>query len=297
MESDNGVFRLGTIFTEGSPSTVVLASDKVYRLADLVGRDPGLKAVIGAWAEHETIIVAALSSNEKPSPLVLEDLRFLPPVPDPPKLICVGTNYHDHLREMKVAEVPKFPYAFLRPNLCLAGHDEDVVLPDWPQFIDWEAEVGLVIGNTGRNFIGDAARQAIAGYTIVNDISARDWIVDRPSVGIDWVMQKAWDGFQPTGPWLTPAEFVADPNNLAIELTVDGVERQRSNTSAMIFSPVQIVEHLSRIMTLECGDIIATGTPAGVGFGQDPRIKLEPGNEMIVTIEGLGLLRNRITRP
>jgi 2-keto-4-pentenoate hydratase/2-oxohepta-3-ene-1,7-dioic acid hydratase in catechol pathway len=136
--------------------------------------------------------------------------------------------------------------------------------------------------------------EAIAGYTIINDVSARDWIESRPSVGIDWVMQKAWDRFQPTGPWITPSEFIANPNDLHIWLTVNGVMKQDSNTSQMIFGVGAIVEHLSKIMTLEPGDIIATGTPAGVGFGARPRERLRKGDVVRVGIDGLGTLENRI---
>jgi 2,4-didehydro-3-deoxy-L-rhamnonate hydrolase len=134
--------------------------------------------------------------------------------------------------------------------------------------------------------------EAVGGYTVVNDVSARDWIANPPFVGIDWVMQKSWNKFQPTGPWVTPARFVADPQNLPIELTVNGEMKQKANTSQMIFGVRDIVRHLSGMMTLEPGDIIATGTPAGVGFGRRPPEFIKGGDRIRVTIEGLGSLEN-----
>ena len=130
----------------------------------------------------------------------------------------------------------------------------------------------------------------IAGYSLLNDVSARDWIAEAPSLGIDWVMQKAFDGFAPMGPLITPATFVPDPQKLSIILSVNGQVKQNSTTANMIFSVREIIEHLSSIMTLEPGDVIATGTPAGVGHGRKPPEYLKPGDRMVVEIEGLGQL-------
>lgn len=284
------LFRLGTASCESGPRTLLNSTAGTYYLCDLIGKEVGVREIIADWSVLRPVLMEAVGRAPGHKSLDENDIQFLAPVPNPSKLICVGTNYHDHLREMHVTDLPQFPYAFLRPNLCLAGHRDDVFLPDWPQFVDWEAELGIIVGKTGNGFKGTAARAAIAGYTIINDLSARDWIESRPWVGIDWVMQKAWDHFQPTGPWFTPAEFVPDPHALDIELTVNGAVRQKSNTSEMIFGVDAIIEHLSAIMTLEAGDIIATGTPAGVGFGLVPRVSLQRGDTVIVTIEGLGQL-------
>ena len=282
--------RLGTGILDDAEHTLLGLVEGVYLLSDLLETEVPLIEIIGDWTGYRPRLFEAAEKARNRRPIDQDAIRFVAPVPKPPKLVCVGTNYHDHLREMGITTVPEYPYAFLRPNLCLAGHREKVPLPDWPKFVDWEAELGIVIGKTGRDFKGEEARNAIAGYTIINDISARDWIENRPWVGVDWVMQKAWDRFQPTGPWFTPSEFVADPQALDIQLTVNGTVRQKSNTSEMIFGVDAIVEHLSSIMTLEVGDVIATGTPAGVGFGQKPRISLHKGDKMVVAIEGLGEL-------
>ena len=284
------MFRLGTALIEGGQRTLLNAEGRAYRLSDLLGEEIPVIELIRDWDTQKPRLFGAADKAKSSEALDEADLAFLSPIPNPSKLVCIGTNYHDHLKEMHVTTPPEYPYAFLRPNQCLAGHREVVALPEWPKFVDWEAEMGIIVGKTGRHFKGAAAREAIGGYTVLNDLSARDWIENRPFVGIDWVMQKAWDGFQPTGPWYTPAEFVKNPMALDIELTVNGVVRQKSNTSQMIFDVDAIIEHLSAIMTLEVGDIIATGTPAGVGFGQRPRINLQSGDKMVVTVAGLGAL-------
>ena len=286
---------LGTIRDGALNRAVVKGASGIFQVAQLLGTDVGVVDLLECWGTWEPQVRAALAPSERVVALIEDNLFFTSPIPSPPKIVCVGTNYHDHLREMGVTTPPEFPYAFLRPNTCLAGHREPVPMPSWAQFIDWEAELGIVIGQGGRNLEGPSARAAIGGYTVINDISARDWIENRPWVGIDWVMQKGWDKFQPTGPWIVPARYVPEPDNLQIELSVNGIVRQASNTSQMIFDPVAIIEHLSRIMTLEPGDIIATGTPAGVGFGQKPRIKLAIGDVMKVSIEGIGCLENQMT--
>jgi 2-keto-4-pentenoate hydratase/2-oxohepta-3-ene-1,7-dioic acid hydratase in catechol pathway len=194
---------------------------------------------------------------------------------------------------MKVSELPRYPYAFLRTPTSLAAHGEEIKLPGGTKMVDWEAELGIIIGRTlGPDETIDLL-SAVAGYTVVNDVSARDWIASRPMVGIDWVMQKCWDKFQPTGPWITPARYVEDPQNLHIELRVNGEIKQRSNTSLMIFGVSDIVRHLAAMMTLEPGDVIATGTPAGVGFGRCPPEFIRSGDRVEVTIQGLGSLSNQ----
>lgn len=135
----------------------------------------------------------------------------MPPLARPPKLICIGTNYADHIAEMGVHDVPRFPYAFLKPATSLAGSGATVTLPRQARMVDWEAELAVVIGRRVRGVRGAAAMAAVAGYSVLNDVSARDWIADRPSLGIDWIMQKAFDGFAPMGPFITPAAFVPAP--------------------------------------------------------------------------------------
>jgi 2-keto-4-pentenoate hydratase/2-oxohepta-3-ene-1,7-dioic acid hydratase in catechol pathway len=247
-----------------------------------------LPQLVTYLAEHHT-------DDEQVGTLNQGELRWLPPLMYPRKLICIGTNYRDHLAEMGVSKIPRYPYSFFKPaTTTLVGSGETVWSPEKAKLIDWEAELAVIIGQKTRNVQGTEALNSVAGYSIVNDLSARDWIVDVPSVGIDWIMQKAFDGFAPMGPFFTPAEFVPDPQRLSIQLTVNGVVKQKSTTANMLFSVQEIIEHLSSIMTLEPGDVIATGTPAGVGFGKKPIEVLHSGDTMIVEIEGLGCLETPV---
>ena len=279
-------------FQDAAGGFICLAEkDGVFHaLPQMLGRsvtDP--TELMGDWEHNLKAIEAAIAAGA--APVDIAGMRFAPPIARPGKLICIGVNYHDHIAEMGV-NAPEFPYAFLRPFGCLAAHGEAVTLPDWPKMVDWEAELGVVIGRTCRGLTNENALSAVAGYTVINDVSARDWIESAPFVGIDWVMQKAWDGFQPTGPFLVPARHVPDPQALELELSVNGTVKQKQSTAKMVFGVVDILVHLSRIMTLCPGDIIATGTPSGVGFGRRPREFLADGDTVSVSITGLGELIN-----
>ncbi len=292
-------FRLGSVRQGGAATVVVEVDDLLLPLRKLPGgtRLPkSLDEILLNWQHHLRSIERCIDSIHSPAALALDRAKvsWLPPVSKPRCLICIGTNYRDHIAEMGLPALPRFPYAFLRPPASLAAHLEVIELPRDVEMVDWEAELAVVIGKRVRNVTGKAAMDAVAAYTPANDLSARDWIDDRPMVGIDWVMQKGWDKFQPTGPLITPAQFVSDPQNLAVKCEVNGVIKQDSNTSQMVFGVQAIIEHLSRFMTLEPGDIIATGTPSGVGFGRKPRESLKPGDIVRVTVEGLGVLENRM---
>ena len=291
-------FKIGMAEIDGLAAIIIEQDGAVRRLPTDPELFPSrLDEVCADWDGWFPRLAALTESSPFTAWTALEvtSIKWLPPLRAPASLICIGANYWDHINEMKVPTAPRFPYAFLRPRSCLNANGAAVQLPKLSKMVDWEAELGVVIGRRVRNVTGDAAMEAVAAYTVVNDISARDWIEDRPAIGIDWVMQKAWNGFQPTGPWLTPAAFVPDPQNLPIRCLVNGITKQHSNTSQMIFGVRQIVEHLSAIMTLEPGDIIATGTPAGVGFARQPREFLSAGDVVEVTVAGLGTLTNRMT--
>jgi 2-keto-4-pentenoate hydratase/2-oxohepta-3-ene-1,7-dioic acid hydratase in catechol pathway len=228
------------------------------------------------------------------------EVRLEAPIRFPRKVVCAGANYFAHLAEMNVPRPDPVgaPYFFLKPpTTTVIGPDDPIVLPDRPdRRIDWEAELGVVIGRRGRDLDERDVRAHIAGYTIVNDVSARERLgrtdAVAPPFGFDWTSAKAEDTFCPTGPGVTPAWFVDDPQDLRITLSVNGVVKQDSSTADMMNSAFAVVAAASRIMTLEPGDIVATGSPAGVGA---PRGEfLQPGDDVVIEIEELGRLRNPV---
>jgi 2-keto-4-pentenoate hydratase/2-oxohepta-3-ene-1,7-dioic acid hydratase in catechol pathway len=228
------------------------------------------------------------------------EVRLEAPIRFPRKVVCAGANYFAHLAEMNVPRPDPVgaPYFFLKPpTTTVIGPDDPIVLPDRPdRRIDWEAELGVVIGRRGRDLDERDVRAHIAGYTIVNDVSARERLARTdavaPPFGFDWTSAKAEDTFCPTGPGVTPAWFVDDPQDLRITLSVNGVVKQDSSTADMMNSAFAVVAAASRIMTLEPGDIVATGSPAGVGA---PRGEfLQPGDDVVIEIGALGRLRNPV---
>jgi 2-keto-4-pentenoate hydratase/2-oxohepta-3-ene-1,7-dioic acid hydratase in catechol pathway len=209
----------------------------------------------------------------------------------------MGTNYAGHAVEVS-SDPLKAPYSFIKSSSnTLRGSGDTITLLDVANMNDWEIELAVVIGKAARRVDVAQALDYVAGYTIINDVSARDWVASSPKfLGIDWVVGKSIDGYAPMGPTFTPAEFVADPQNLNLELTVNGHVMQHGNTSQMIFNIAEIIAHLSRIMTLEPGDIIASGTPEGTGFGHKPPVWLKDGDIVHCTIDGLGTLENKFIR-
>jgi len=206
-------------------------------------------------------------------------------VPRPGKFICVGLNYADHAKETGKAP-PEEPILFMKATSAVVGPNDDVEIPRGSKKADWEVELGVVIG-TRAKYVSEAdALNHVAGYCVVNDVSERAFQSER---GGQWTKGKSHDTFGPTGPWLVTRDEVADPQNLALWLDVDGVRRQTGNTNTMIFGVAHLVSYISQFMTLEPGDVIATGTPPGVGMGIKPGpVFLKPGQVMTLGIEGLG---------
>jgi acylpyruvate hydrolase len=217
----------------------------------------------------------------------LADVRLRAPVSRPQKIIGIGLNYHDHCRETGSA-VPVVPRSFGMFANALVGPDDDIVLPRNSSQMDWEAELVVVIGRHCKYLSATEAAEAIAGYTAGNDVSARDHQMADPQT----TRGKSGDTHAPIGPWLVTADEIPDPCRLTIELKVNGETKQRSNTGEMIFTPAAIVAFLSQYFTLAPGDLIFTGTPAGVGFTRKPPEFLRPGDRVEVTIEGIGTLAN-----
>ncbi len=212
-------------------------------------------------------------------------------IPRPGKIVCVGLNYRDHAAEGG-QDLPKAPLLFAKWPNTLIGDGDPVVLPPESTQVDYEAELGVVIGAKAKRVSERDALDHVAGYICVNDVSARDL----QFADGQWTRGKSPDTFCPVGPRLVPREEIADPQALAIRCLVNGKALQDSSTAQMIFSVAEIIAYTSQIITLEPGDLIATGTPAGVGVFRDPKVLLQDGDEVSVEIEGLGTLTNPITK-
>jgi 2-keto-4-pentenoate hydratase/2-oxohepta-3-ene-1,7-dioic acid hydratase in catechol pathway len=298
------MYRLATVAGQSGAMVVIERGGRAVPLADILaagdidrlgGRVPSdLLPLLDDWATWRDVLPAridAAAARFGADALLADALRFLPPIALPRKLICIGANYHDHIAEMPIPITPTYPYAFLMtPSTTLRGSGAPVEKPGISQMMDWEAELAAVIGTTCRNVAAGDALGVVAGYANFNDLSARDWIASRPPIGVDWVQHKNFDGFGPMGPYFVPAEFVGDPQALPIWLAVNGVTKQDSSTAQMVFGVAETIAHLSAIMTLEPGDVIATGTPAGVGHGRKPPEYLQPGDEVRMEIANLGEL-------
>jgi 2-keto-4-pentenoate hydratase/2-oxohepta-3-ene-1,7-dioic acid hydratase in catechol pathway len=209
----------------------------------------------------------------------------------PGKIVCVGLNYHDHAEEGG-QDLPKAPLLFAKWPNTLIGDGEPIVLPEESTQVDYEAELGVVIGTTAKHVSERDALDAVAGYICLNDVSARDLQFGDGQ----WTRGKSPDTFCPVGPRLVPRDEIEDPQALAIRCIVNGATLQDSSTSQMIFSVAEIIAYVTRVITLEPGDLIATGTPAGVGVFRDPQVLLQDGDEVSVEIEGLGTLTNPVQK-
>jgi 2-keto-4-pentenoate hydratase/2-oxohepta-3-ene-1,7-dioic acid hydratase in catechol pathway len=213
------------------------------------------------------------------------------PIERPSKIVCVGLNYRDHAEEQGV-ELPKAPLLFAKWPNALVGPGEPIVIPRASSQVDYEAELGVVIGKQARHVSETDALDFVGGYICVNDVSARDL----QFADGQWTRGKSPDTFCPVGPRVVPAEDIPDPQALAIRCLVNGEALQDSSTSNMIFSVAEIVAYISEVITLEPGDLIATGTPAGVGVFRKPQRLLQDGDEVTVEIEGLGSLTNPVRK-
>jgi 2-keto-4-pentenoate hydratase/2-oxohepta-3-ene-1,7-dioic acid hydratase in catechol pathway len=217
--------------------------------------------------------------------------RLAAPIPDPQKIVCLGLNYRDHAAETN-APIPREPILFSKYPTALIGPGEAIVLPAVSNEVDYEAELVIVVGKRGRHLTADDALAHVAGYTVGHDVSARDWQLKKD--GKQWMVGKTFDTFAPTGPELVLADEVPDPHNLGIRLRLNGQTMQDSSTKQMIFSVAATLQYLSKVFTLEPGDLIFTGTPPGVGFARKPPVYLKPGDVVEVEIDGLGILKNPV---
>jgi 2-keto-4-pentenoate hydratase/2-oxohepta-3-ene-1,7-dioic acid hydratase in catechol pathway len=218
----------------------------------------------------------------------LSEVTLLAPLQRPPRIFGIGLNYRDHAAESKMA-VQSVPTVFLKLTSSITGPDSDVLLPPDATQPDYEAELAVVIGKSGRRISKENWRDHVLGYTIVNDVSARGVQLATSQ----WTLGKSFPTFTPMGPWIVTSDELADPHNLDISLTLDGEVMQHANTRDLIFPIPELIAHISSIVPLEPGDVISTGTPSGVGLGRNPQRWLRPDETMVIEIEGIGTLRNR----
>jgi 2,4-diketo-3-deoxy-L-fuconate hydrolase len=233
---------------------------------------------------------AWLRANSASAPAAPADVRLGPPIRRPSKIVCIGLNFRDHAAESGM-EIPREPVIFFKATTSLAGPNDPVVIPRGGSKLDWEVELAVVIGATARYLSPEQAEGAIAGYALHNDYSERVFQLER---GGQWVKGKSADTFAPLGPFLLTRDELPDTRGLAMWLTVNGETRQRSTTANMIFDVPSLVSYVSQFMTLLPGDVISTGTPAGVGLGMRPPVYLAPGDEVSLGIDRLGSSHQKV---
>jgi len=264
-------------------------------LLDARGRIRDLSAIIrdidGAVLSPRGLARLAKVKPES-LPLVKGAPRLGPPVAAPQKFLAIGLNYSDHAAETGAA-LPKEPIIFTKAVSCLSGPHDDLTLPPKSKKTDWEVELGLVIGTTAKNVAKKDALSHVAGYVLVNDVSEREFQIER---GGQWTKGKSYDSFGPVGPWLATADEIPDPQAVTLWLEVNGRRMQQGSTATMIFGVAEIVAYVSRFMTLHPGDIITTGTPPGVGMARKPPRFLKPGDEVTLGGDGLGEQAQRVVR-
>lgn len=263
--------KLATIRTAGATRAVRVDDDAAVETGDA---DVGALLAQPDWRGR-----AAAADGPRHA---LETLDYAPVVPRPEKVICVGLNYRSHIQEMG-RELPEHPTLFAKYHRALVGAFDPVVLPAGSTEVDWEAELGVVVGAEIRHATPEQARAAIAGYTVVNDVTARDFQYRT----LQWLQGKTFERSTPVGPWL-----VTDTEPGEISCTVDGDVVQKSDTADLHFDPVALLVYISAIITLVPGDLIATGTPGGVGHARKPARYLGAGSELVTRVEGIGELRN-----
>jgi 2-keto-4-pentenoate hydratase/2-oxohepta-3-ene-1,7-dioic acid hydratase in catechol pathway len=259
-------------------------------IVDLAAAAPALPRDMLGFLEAgpEALHAARAALGDGPR-LPLADVRLEAPIARPPKFLAVGLNYADHVAESGL-ETPKHPTIFNKQSTCVTGPTDAVHLPRASHVLDYEGELGFVIGRRCRHVSRDDAVDVIAGYLVVNDVSVRDWQLRVPT----WTMGKSFDTHGPIGPWIVTSDEITDPHQLRLRTWVNDELRQESNTKELIFDCFTLVEHISTAFTLEPGDVIATGTPGGVGIGMKPPHLLVAGDVVRIEIEGIGQLENPV---
>jgi 2-keto-4-pentenoate hydratase/2-oxohepta-3-ene-1,7-dioic acid hydratase in catechol pathway len=278
-----GAQRLGVLATVNGQESVIDLNRATSELpSDMIG-------FLSGGAESHALAARVIAAPPAAAVLARSAVRLMAPIPRPGKIICIGLNYRDHAAESN-QPVPDFPTVFAKYASCIIGIGEPIVIPRVTSEIDYEAELAVVIGRRARDVAEADALNYVAGYTPFNDVSARDY----QSRTSQWTIGKTFDTFGPIGPALVTADEVGDPHTLDIRLSIGGEVLQSSNTRHLIFTIPQLITYLSAVMTLEPGDVIATGTPAGVGAARSPKRWLRPGETVCVEISRLGILENPV---
>jgi len=272
---------------DANPEAGVIVRDRVVALA--AAGFPDMLAILRGGAPARAKIENWIHNPPAGAAVLLDSITLLAPIPRPPKLICVGLNYRDHALEAKM-EVPKVPTIFAKFATAVIGPGQPIVLPKNSTQPDYEAEFAFVIGNGGRHIPAEEWAQHVFGYTLLNDVSARDFQMATSQ----WMMGKTFDTFAPMGPHLVTADEIADPHALDIGLRINGEVLQQSNTRQLIFKIPELVAYLSSVFTLEPGDVVSTGTPAGVGYTRNPPRFLRPGDDVAISVDQIGELRNPV---
>jgi 2-keto-4-pentenoate hydratase/2-oxohepta-3-ene-1,7-dioic acid hydratase in catechol pathway len=297
-------FKLASIGSDQGASAALIVGDHVVEIASVTGaeQDRSTLTLISNWSTNlPRLMEIAASADQLGKPLA--SVKLLAPITNPGGIYCAGSNYADHAAEMSARSGKPAPadprtlglrsWHFLKTTHCVSGNDDAIPMHPRGKKIDWEAELAVVIGKKAFQVSEADALDYVLGYTIANDLSARDLarreaLPDGSMFKPDWVAHKVWDGSCPLGPWITLASDIADPHNLAIALDVNGVIKQDSNSRHMIFNINEQIADLSRNFTLQPGDVILTGTPAGVGAGRGEFLK--KGDVIRIRIEGIGEL-------
>lgn len=278
--------RLVSYRSERGDRAAVVRDGELVDVADAIGEGPeSLRGLLGAGP----LDLVAEATADATATLSLADAELLPPVPNPQKVVCIGLNYADHAAEADI-EAPPVPTFFAKFANALVPDGSTVPLPTSSTKVDYEAEVAFVVGRAAKDVQLADALDHVAGYMLLNDLSARDLQFQTPQ----WIPGKVFDGSAPCGPELVTADEVGDPTKIGIALDLNGERMQESTTEHLIFGVAELVAHLSTLMTLVPGDIVSTGTPAGVGSTRDPRVWLKAGDECVVSSPQLGELRTKL---
>lgn len=281
--------RLASFSVAGGPVRPgLIVGDEIVDLADPATGLPGSMTALLALGPAG-LARAAVAADTRAARHAIEETRRHAPVPDPPAILAIGMNYRAHVAEMG-REPPEWQYWFNKQRTAIAGPGEAIVLPSVSEAVDYEGELALVVGPRCQHVPADRALEVVAGFTVINDVSARDWQWRSPT----FTMGKSFDTHAPCGPELVTGDEVGDPGTLGIRTWVNDELRQDSTTADLIFGCAELIEYLTTAFPLEPGTIVATGTPAGVGAGFDPPRFLEPGDTVRIAIEGIGELVNPV---